>query len=767
MYNRFLLPFLCIVSLVAHAQSGYQLSGIVLDEATGKALDDVSIFVEGSPFYTYTDSVGYFTIDELPKGSYHLVLRHIGCTPQKHFIRLSTDTLIYFFMDHYGHTLSAVPVLGSVSSNTAAARQTLKSSDIESNAAFNLSNLAEQFTGVSSIQTGYNIAKPVVQGLYGNRIILLNNGITQSGQQWGLDHSPEIDPLMAGSIEVIKGVASNRYQGSTLGSLLLIDAGPISRDPHLHGRASYFFESNGLGHHTNVMLNKGDDQFAWRATGTFRYSGDRHTPQYLLTNTGFRESNFALQLNFKHREGVYSNLLVSTFNTRLGVLRGSQIGNLTDLALAMNQDIPFFTRDTFTYRIDAPYQAVGHHLAKWHYTQNKSNGIKIEAILAFQANDRQEFDVRRFGNSEIPALALLQFQTNAELLLTKVWENGHRIQSGIQNTFIDNTNYIATGIFPLIPDYYSIQQGVFFTHSWEQDRWLLETGGRVDYLFQNVATVSRSFPREVIRYLNEFLTYSASLGFKYRLNKFWTASYNLGAAKRNPGINELYSGGVHQGVSGIEEGDPLLKPEQSLKQSIQIEGRIGERWWVDAQYYYQHIDNFIFLNPQNEFRLTIRGAFPVFQYQQTMVGIHGLDLATRFYMVDHFYATFKASFIQGTDLEASEPLIFMPPNNLFVGLTYQFKTLSIFKDSQIDIGYAHTARQHRFVEAQDFLPPPDGYHLVHFKASTTLQLVYFPLSIYLQINNLTNTTYRNYLNRLRYFADEMGRNITLGVVLKF
>ena len=47
------------------------------------------------------------------------------------------------------------------------------------------------------LRNGSGISKPVIHGLFGNRVTILNNGITQSGQQWGNDHAPEIDPFVA------------------------------------------------------------------------------------------------------------------------------------------------------------------------------------------------------------------------------------------------------------------------------------------------------------------------------------------------------------------------------------------------------------------------------------------------------------------------------------------------------------------------------------------------------------------------------------------
>ena len=68
-----------------------------------------------------------------------------------------------------------------------------------------LASLLEHVSGVSSIQTGTTVAKPVINGMYGNRILIVNNGARQTGQQWGADHAPEIDQNSSGSIEVVKG----------------------------------------------------------------------------------------------------------------------------------------------------------------------------------------------------------------------------------------------------------------------------------------------------------------------------------------------------------------------------------------------------------------------------------------------------------------------------------------------------------------------------------------------------------------------------------
>ncbi len=86
-----------------------------------------------------------------------------------------------------------------------------------------LAALLEQVSGISSIQTGTTIAKPVIHGMYGNRILLINNGARLTGQQWGADHAPEIDKNSFQRIEVVKGAESVRYGSEALGGIILME----------------------------------------------------------------------------------------------------------------------------------------------------------------------------------------------------------------------------------------------------------------------------------------------------------------------------------------------------------------------------------------------------------------------------------------------------------------------------------------------------------------------------------------------------------------
>jgi len=242
---------------------------------------------------------------------------------------------------------------------------------------------------------------------------------------------------------------------------------------------------------------------------------------------------------------------------------------------------------------------------------------------------------------------------------------------------------------------------------------------------------------------------------------------------RNPAINELYSSGLHQGVSGIEEGDISLQTEKALKNTVEYKWLPSANFIFNALAYHQYFKDYIFLNPQDEIRLTIRGAFPVFKYEQTNANIYGLDLSSQFTISHSFFGLLKYSFLRGEDIKNGEPLIFMPPNSLFGSLTYRaHKTIKLtnglkMEDSEIEITNRLVFEQGNITTEQDFVAPPPTYVLFGLKVSTKLIFPNYKIRGFAKADNLFNVTYRDYLNRQRYFADDMGISISFGLNAKF
>ncbi len=749
------------------------LKGKVLDESSEFPLAFVNIYIQEEAKGAVSDAEGNFEINKLCPGEYHLSLSHIGCESINKHIVLTKDTFFTITLNHNTVSTNTIIIQGTKNNTENQAKIAINRNKIEDASGKSISTILENETGVELLKNGSSIAKPVVHGLYGNRLLILNHGVIQSGQQWGNDHSPEIDLFSADNISVLKGVSAIEYGGGNLGSMVLVQAKHISKEPHLHGQVNYTYESNGNGQNLNIRLEQNAAIFAWRVSGSLKKYGDKRSSSYFLTNTGSEEANLNLQIEKSWKEKSFLEFYISTFNTKIGILKGSHIGNLSDLEESFERNVPFFTKKSFSYKMAAPKQHVSHHLAKLKVKFYFRNKQEIESTIAGQIDLRKEFDVRRGGRTETPAMSLSQYAINTNLKYKNSFTKNWILSLGNQYTFTNNVNNPKTGILPLIPDYFLWKIGIYGAINKSTKFVNLNLGLRYDFEQQLVASISKDIPRKIIRYNKLFNNVSSIASLKFKLTKTHSLTLNSGFAMRNPAINELYSYGLHQGVSGIEEGDVNLKPEKALKTTLEYEWKPSNHFSLNTLAYYQYFKNYIFLNPQGEYRLTIRGAFPLFKYEQTNAHIYGIDFGSKFNILNALFGVVNLSFIRGDNLKEKIPLVYIPQSNIYGSLAYRIlKPLKVskkaaFHDLEFEINNKFFFKQAHLLPSQDFLPPPKAYNLFGLKISTNVHVSKYKIRLYISAENLFNITYRNYLNRLRYYSNDEGISVRIGIAYKF
>jgi len=616
------------------------------------------------------------------------------------------------------------------------------------------------------LKNGSNIAKPIIHGLKGNRVAILNNGELQAGQQWGNDHAPEIDPFSADKITVIKGAEGVRYGGNAIGGIILIEPGPITFDPHFHGLAQYLFNTNGRSHGANFSLQKGQEFFQWRVKGGYAKGGDLKSSNYFLNNTGKENVHASIQLN--RTKGQWSHrAYYSFYSTSLGVLRGAHIGNTTDLKNALVRDEPLFTEETFSYELESPRQAVTHDLWKISSKYFFSDHNFIQLSYAGQKNQRREFDVRRNGRSNIPALSLNLLAHNFQLIYHKEGKRDWHLESGLQFRINDNENDPETDVFPLIPNYESFQPSIFFSSKKSGEHLAFDIGARYDYKFLKVQRFTNTVPPVYETPEHVFHNYTFLAGIGTTQLKNGSSRFQVGLVQRAPEINELYSAGLHQGVASIEEGQSDLQPETGIKILWTNNINIKNKLFLEASFYTNPIRDFIFLEPQEDLRLTIRGAFPVFLYKQADVNLSGFDLLSKWDINKRFSWINKFAYVRGQNLTTSQPLIDIPSGDLQSSFQYEIERIKRLQNFSVELTGNYVLQQNRFVQFENIPNPPAGYFLLNIKLGVVIPIRENRLSVQLTGENLLNQKYRSYLNRLRYFADEQGLNVGLNLRYKF
>lgn len=771
-YNRIALLWCFIGCCTATGQPcSLELNGIVRDALSDRVLNEAWVYLTPGGYTTTSDQEGYFSFKNLCPGDYELFIIHPGCTPHDLLLSLAVDTTLSIDLSHLTIDLEAVTIVEGEHKSAWKVQKLDTQSRVQRLDA-TLTELLTLLPGVRMLRSGAGIAKPLIQGMYGNRVSIYNHGIIQVGQQWGDDHAPEIDPSSAQHIAVVSGTSALAYMYGQQGALIEIANESIRHDEGLQGRVGYNYRSNGQGHYMGFNLTLSNPSLSGRLSGSIKRSGDVSTPRYFLNNTGSANINLAVELDRQWSDKLYSKLFASTYNATIGVLRGAHIGNLTDLQEALTRDQPFYTEDRHSYTIEAPKQQVHHHLAVTDWTFSIDHDRIMLIRLGWQSDDRQEFDVRRGGRSDVPALSLNQMSWHGEVSYKKSSLGGVEWHTGYQTLFINNQNDAETGILPLIPDYQSWRQGLFgiYTHRSTHNEW--SVGLRYDMDAQYIATISRTLPRQINRYRHLYHHPSLSISYK-RLAQRSSIKWDLLLHSRGPAINERYSHGLHQGVGGVEIGSPSLKMERSIKLGITFQKSLSETMHIDAQVYGHSYENYIHLSPTQETMLTIRGAFPVFEYRQVDATIAGVDVWMKWDVHRHFSLHGGMNWMIGQNWTESIPLVQMPAPEWKLDCSWNYPdeiaSLGQTKIESWVIKWTHqyTSRQKRLLPEQDLISPPAGYYLMGIESSIKFTGSRQSWSLYMRIDNMLNRVYRDYLNRLRYYMDEPGRDIVIGLSCAF
>lgn len=790
----------CLTSLWGFSQGcAFTLTGKVLDFHNGTAIVDANILVKGSKKYAVSDSEGKFEIKGLCKGKVTLIISHISCKTIEKTINLTGNLTSSFRLEHHAEELEEITIKGkTMTKKTATLSETILFQDIvDSYSSASLGDALREVPGVSSISTGNAIVKPMINGMHSSRIIVMNNGVRLQDQEWGIEHAPNVDINAAGSISVIKGAGALAYGSDAIGGVVLMNPSNNIRKDSLFGKTITGFQSNGRGYHIATSLSKTfESGYYINANASYKRFGDYRAPDYFLTNTGSNSFAYAMDAGYRTFKKGWS-VFVSHVSNEIGILSSAHIGGIRDLVNAINSQQPII-QDPFGYSIDFPKQEVEHWIAKASYFQRFENLGKLTLQYDFQENQRFEFD-RRVGDDRFkPAvdLNLTTHSATSDFLFdaSDVWE----VQSGLLFRYQENIANPDTGIRRLIPDYQRLDLGVYTTANYKvTDELELEFGVRYDLNYYDVKKFYQTsrwqalgydvlFADLVIRDLGtqvlvnpelDFHNVAISLGTHWNINDESSLLFNYSLSNRPPNISELFSDGLHHSAARIELGDLTLDSEQSHRISVAYQGETDHSsWQLDGSL--NVIQDYIYLAP-NGTEQTIRGAFPVWSYFQTNAFLVGLDARYKRQLSNKWSYEFSTSYLYAQDTDANQAIIDIPPFQMRNTIRYKNKEWNNFSSALVSdfVGRQNRFPDFNFVqfiavtnsnELVDISSPPNAYHLLHFQNS--IELPWFEktkVQLSFNINNLLNTSYRDYLNRLRFFADDLGRNFQIQLKLNY
>ncbi len=767
---RFLLAV--AFALIGTAASAQSLSGRVTDAATGDPLPGAAVRLPALDRAAAADTDGRFTLSDLPTDTATVVVSFVGYETFRDVVDLSRTAPLDVRLAPVEDVLGEVEVTADEAQERLGrdtrAVDVLDAEDLEELRGASLGETLAQLNGVTSLSTGPTIQKPVVRGLHSDRVLILENGVRQEGQQWGGEHAPEIDPFAAGRIEVVKGAAGVEYGAGAIGGVVRIDDPDLVFEPGLGGDLSFQAFSNS-GQAAGSAVIEGASEalpgFAWRLQGSLRRAGDARTPDVVIRNSAFAEAAGHLTLGYR-RGPLEVDGHLRRYATELGIYKGSHFGNQRNLEAIIARGGPDPDWDyRFSYEIEAPKQVVTHDVASLHAHTTFGDGHHVDAQYAVQNNRRQEFDAHgRFEEApgEEPSFDLSLLTQSLDVKVEPNLSDRARLVLGLQARTQANRNGEA-GF--LVPNFRAYDGGLFAHGSYAATRRLtLDAGLRLD------ARTQRAFPRNFqTRGFDDvrrtFVGGAAVLGGLYSISDSWSLAGNVGSAWRPPNVSELYSFGVHHGTAQFEIGDPDLGVERSLDVNATLRHE-SDRVSAEVAAYVNHVFDYVYALERPDPTVTIRGTFPTFAYTHTDARLAGVDAQLEVRPFDWLDVGARASLLRADNLDLGGPLYGVPSDRLGGHVRVEPGRVLGLDGLFAEADLQHVTRQDR-VQPGAYLaaPYPPAYTLVGLRLGGTVDWAGAPLRVQLGVQNLFDVRYRDALGRFRYFVDEPGRNVTLRVAV--
>lgn len=638
--------------------------------------------------------------------------------------------------------------------------------------------------GVSQLRSGSGMAKPIIRGQFGRRLLLLVDGVRHRSQNWGLDHAPEIDPFVANEITVVRGAAGVQYGPDAIGGAVLVDPPRLLPRPGLEAEAHVIGFSD-QGGTTAARVRSVPEllpELGWQVEGSFKRLAAPHTPDYALDNTGALEWSAGATIGYQSGDDTYT-LSYRHYGARLGVCTCLRLESSEDFFAQLDLERPI-NADLYRgdYEIERPYQAVAHDLAIARARWKLPRLGTLTSTYAYQFDDRNEFDIVRSATGPQFDFQLTTHDADVTLQHNPVHLTDHLHLSGSFGV-VGVLQRQAYGGLPLVPDYTARSAAAFVIERLVGHGFELEAGLRYDATSRTAAIVRRDFLRLVrsdqlemdacgasdvdpVECSSSFHTVSATVGGLLRITKPWSAKLDLSTASRPPNPDEQYLNGTSPTFPVLGLGKPDLGAETTYSASVTSTYR-GERVAAELSGYANLIEDYVYFAPAiNEdgdpiFDVLIRGSFPRFVTRPVDAVFYGVDGGASFSPHSSLELGGQVSVVRARNITDDSFLVFVPPDRVRGSATYTRQELWGLPKASASLSGTYVARQSRFDPAADLASPPDAYVLVDAQVGTEARIAGQTLKVALQGTNLLNSRYRDYTSLLRYFVDQPGWQLML------
>ncbi len=775
MKNLLLMVALLAASCALKAQI---IKGKVIDAHNKESIPGVNIYLPEIKKGVVTDVDGNYELKISREGNYKIQISFIGYDVIIKTINVGNEPITMDFELQHSVIETKEFVVSSVYQSSQEEnpveviqfdakqlRQSPNASLMQS-----LGNVA----GVSIVETGVGISKPVIRGLSNNRVLVYNQGMPFDNQQWGDDHGLGLNELGIDKVEIIKGPSSLLYGADAMGGVLHFVAekpAPVNTVQATVG-SKYFSNTDGYKTNFGIKATKEHVRFAlnagYNAHSDYKQSADIFDEQHLrVTNTRFNERAIRGSVGFITKPWV-TDITYSFNQAAIGIPEEQSFQN--------------FDKDVMI-----PYQLTTSNVLSMENTFFFGDS-KVSVNLGYQNNDRKEFEDEHAHESEEEHEEHEENEEHegAEYFRQKLWYNLQdtgaldmnlttynydvkwfltntkklNIVVGSQGKTQKNTN---RGHEVLIPDANINQFGVFSLFKYKMKKLNFLSGIRYD--LKTIVTDEVHHDEEEEEHTEiepidvSYAAVNGSFGITYQLDSVWLVRSNVATGFRAPNLAELTSNGVHHGALRYELGNPNLTTENNVELDLGVELTSEHVSWAFSGFY-NHINNFIHLAPKDSIVEDVQ----LFEYSQTDANLYGFETTIDIHPHAMHWLHFETQYamVIGKRADGSN-LPRIPGNNLLNTLKAELKDFKFIKSPYVSVGVNTIFAQNNIdVHETGTLT----YVLVNGSIGANLMLWKQPLEVNFGVTNLFDRKYFNHLSRLKSSGIyNMGRNVVVGLRL--
>lgn len=765
------------VALYAFTPPKTHLSGRVTNINTGEAIPGVSIYLPDLKRGTQTNSDGIYKIENLPASRILVQVSFIGHNIIAQVIDLTLTQVMDFQMRESVNELNEIVVTGlseaAEKNRTPTPIATIAPAVILQSPSMNIIETLSRQPGISQISTGPAISKPVIRGLGYNRIITLQDGVRQEGQQWGDEHGIEIDEFAVSKVEILKGPASLAYGSDALAGVInLISAPTLPEGSIKLNVISKYHTNNGL-FGASVNTSGNSKGFIW----DLRYSNKRaHAYQNKFDgpvyNSGLNEYSSSAIAGINKSWG-YSHVHLSSFNQTLGIVEGdrdSLSGKFVKTILSNSGEMQSVVDENNfkSYSPDVPYQKINHsRIVMDNIFIIRNSSLKL--ILGWQQNRRKEFD--DISDRKNYGLFFHMNTFNYDFRYVAPSFNNFYLSAGINGM---NQRSENRGTEFLIPEYHLSDFGAYVLLKKPIKKFDVNGGIRFDIrnitgeelLLNGDGSVSNYYYPGVISKFTPFgATFTGitgSFGITYQFNDKSFSKFNAARGFRSPNISELSSNGVHEGSLRYELGQPGLKAEESLQFDLAF-GIIKQHVTAEIDFFTGDIDNFIYLSKVSSYNGgdSINNDNIVFRYTSGNARLTGGEFTIDIHPhpLDWLHFENSVSYVNGIQTnqpDSSKYLPLIPPLKITSEVRTDLKSAGKFlRNIYFKFSVEKYLKQEKYFSSFNTETSTPGYTLLSagFGADIVNSKKNTICTIYINVSNLADESYQSHLSRLKYAGE--------------